>query len=289
MGQYSFVHEGRRLKYEIHGSGDRVVVLLHGILLDASVNRPLAKTLAANGYRVMLLDLLGHGQSDKPTHASEHRMDLYAMQVVGLLDELQLDRVALGGVSLGADVALQAAIAAPDRTLGLILEMPVLERATPAAALLFVPALLAFHYCRSLLRVPTRLFARLPRTGLDFVDMIETLLALHPDEAAAVLHGVLLGPIAPTVQQRKALTVPTLVIGHRHDPIHPHRDAVNLSRQLPHARLITAKSMAELRASPDRLLAEILAFLESLDWSSSPGDAPAVLSNGSAAHHRGRS
>ena len=127
-----------RLGYEIYGSGDRVLVWLHGLLLDANLSRNLARTLAARGNRVVLLDLLGHGRSDKPRHAGPHRMDLYATQVLSLLDELAVDQVVLGGVSLGTNVSLLTTVQAPERVRGLILEMPVLERATPAAALVFL-------------------------------------------------------------------------------------------------------------------------------------------------------
>ena len=58
-----------QLGYEVYGSGDRVLVWLHGLLLDASLSRRLAMALAARGNRVVLLDLLGHGRSDKPRHA----------------------------------------------------------------------------------------------------------------------------------------------------------------------------------------------------------------------------
>ena len=77
-----------RLAYEVYGSGPRVLVWLHGLLLDANLSRGLARKLAARGNRVVLLDLLGHGRSDKPRHAGLHRMDLYAKQVLCLMDEL---------------------------------------------------------------------------------------------------------------------------------------------------------------------------------------------------------
>jgi len=123
-----------RLSYEIYGSGDRVLVWLHGLLLDANLSRGLARRLAARGNRVVLLDLLGHGRSDKPRHAGAHRMDLYAEQVLCLLDELGAEQVVLGGVSLGTNVSLLATVQAPGRVRGLVLEMPVLEWAAPAAA-----------------------------------------------------------------------------------------------------------------------------------------------------------
>jgi pimeloyl-ACP methyl ester carboxylesterase len=258
----SFVHRGHRLAYEVHGSGRRLVVYLHGLLLDANINRGIATALADRGNRVVLLDLLGHGQSDKPAHASQYRMDTYVEQVVALLDELGVQEAVLGGVSLGANVSLLAAVEAPERVRGLVLEMPVLERATPAAALTFAPMALALHYADGLARFATGLVRRLPRTGVGPLDSFLNAASMEPEPMAAVLHGILLGPVAPTVEQRGGVDIPALVLAHSNDIIHPFSDAVSLARQLPRARLVRAHSPFELRARPDRLTAEIAEFLE---------------------------
>jgi pimeloyl-ACP methyl ester carboxylesterase len=251
-----------RLSYEVYGSGDRVLVWLHGLLLDANLSRGLARRLAARGNRVVLLDLLGHGRSDKPRHAGAHRMDLYAEQVLCLLDEIGADQVVLGGVSLGTNVSLLATVQAPEKVRGLVLEMPVLEWAAPAAALVFAPLLLEVHYARAALRLVSRLASRLPASGLGPLDSFISAAASDPDEIAAVLHGVLLGPIAPTIDQRRAITVPTLVLGHGVDLIHSFSDAKRLARQIPEARLIRTRTFAELWVRPTRLTGEISEFLD---------------------------
>jgi len=251
-----------RLSYETYGSGDRVLVWLHGLLLDANLSRGLARRLAAKGNRVVLLDLLGHGRSDKPRHAGPNRMDLYADQVLCLLDELGVDQVVLGGVSLGTDVSLLATVRAPEKVRGLVLEMPVLEWAAPAAALVFAPLLLEVHYARAGLRLVSRIASRLPASGLGPLDSFVSAAASDPDEIAAVLHGVLLGPIAPTIDQRRAITAPALVLGHGIDLIHSFADAKRLARQLPDARLIRTRTFAELWVHPGRLTAEISEFLD---------------------------
>jgi len=251
-----------QLAYEVYGSGDRVLVWLHALLLDANLGRSLARRLAARGNRVVLLDLLGHGRSEKPRHAGAHRMDLYAEQVLCLLDELGVDQVVLGGVSLGTNVSLLTAVRAPERVRGLVLEMPVLEWAAPAAAVAFLPLLFEVHYARAALRLVTRAAARLPRSGLGPVDSFLNAAASDPDEIAAVLHGVLMGPVAPTVDQRRAITAPALVLGHGVDLIHSFTDAKRLARQLPDARLIRTRTFAELWVRPARLTAEISEFLD---------------------------
>jgi pimeloyl-ACP methyl ester carboxylesterase len=268
----TFVDGDLELSYEVYGSGRRVLVYLHGLLMDVYLNRRLATDLGDHGYRVVLVDLPGHGASGKPRHASAHRIDAYAFHIIRLLDELQLDQVALGGVSLGASVTLEAALVAPERLLGLVLEMPVLENAAPAAALFFGPVLLASHYAAPVLRVYSRLLRRVGRHRLGPLGPYASPLLLDPDEIASVLHGLLVGPLAPTAEQRAALDIPALVIGHCADRLHPFADAAKLAGQLPRAELVQARSVLELRLRPQRLTEEILTFLDRLWSQPRPGD-----------------
>jgi pimeloyl-ACP methyl ester carboxylesterase len=261
-----FSHEGHRLVYDLYGSSTApLVVYLHGLLLDAELNRGIAQALAEQGYRVALLDLLGHGRSDKPTHASSYRIDSYADQVIALLDHLGADKAVLGGISLGANVSLFAAAHYPERVQGLVLEMPVLERAVPAAAMVFVPLVVAAHYGRQVLNVTSRLISRVPRTRFGPFNSLLNALSYPPDATSAVLHGVLVGPVAPTQEQRRAIAIPTLVLAHRNDLIHPFDDAVGLVSRMPDATLVRARSPLELRLLPGRLTKEIVAFLSRVE------------------------
>ncbi|HEX4872331.1 MAG TPA: alpha/beta hydrolase [Nevskiaceae bacterium] len=261
----SFSYEQYRLAYETFGEAGSPVVLVHGILLDSHCNRGLARELAAAGYQVHLLDLLGHGRSDRPARAHLHRSEFYARQVVALLDHLGIERAVIGGVSLGAITALQVALLAPRRVRALFLEMPVMEWSTPFAALLLTPIMLAARYGAPVYRPLTRLMARLPRPPADLAVTLMNVLSLEPEVVTAILHGVLVGPVAPTLSQRRALKMPALVIGHGGDRLHALRDAKALARQLPQARLLEAHSLLELRLRPQRLLPEILAFFHEVD------------------------
>jgi pimeloyl-ACP methyl ester carboxylesterase len=258
----TFRQRGHTLAYEVHGDGPRVVVLLHGVLLDAELNRALAQALASRGNRVILLELLGHGRSDRPLHATEHRLESYAEQVVGLLDHLEVEEAVVGGTSLGANVALQTAVLAPERVRAMVVEMPLLEWAAPAAGAIFIPLLLGVRFGGPLARLVSDEDSRLPRTGYGVVDTFLNAASMEPREVAAILHGLLVGPTAPSLEERRAVTVPTLVIGHEHDALHPFNDASNLVEQLPNAELVRARSVLELRLRPTRLTGEISAFLD---------------------------
>jgi pimeloyl-ACP methyl ester carboxylesterase len=255
------VHRDHRLVFDTYGRGERLLVYTHGLLLDADLNRGIAAALAERGYRVVLLDLLGHGRSDKPTRASAYRIDTYADQVFGLLDELGADSAVLGGLSLGANVSLFAAAQQPARVRGLVLEMPVLEWAVPAAALAFVPIALAAHYGRPALRVVSNLVAAIPDTSFGPLNSLLHAASVPPEVLAAVMHGILVGPVAPTQEQRARLEVPTLILAHSHDLLHPFDDAVRLARRIPDAELVRARSPFELRLRPQRLTDCIAEFL----------------------------
>src|SRR4051794_41755145 len=101
-----FVHDGLRIVYDHYGSGPRPLVLLPGLLLPRSMHRPLARELAERGNRVLVLDLLGHGESDRPYDMTQYSFPLFAQQVIGLLDHLAIDEAVIGGTSLGANIAL---------------------------------------------------------------------------------------------------------------------------------------------------------------------------------------
>src|SRR3954470_8189924 len=140
MGE--FLYEGHRIEYDTYGEGERVLVLVHGLLMNRRMFERLGPTLAREGNRVICVDLLGHGRSDRPEDLRLYSMPLFARQVVALLDHLALDSAIVGGTSLGANVALELATHDPERALGLFLEMPVLDNALSAVAGTFTPVML---------------------------------------------------------------------------------------------------------------------------------------------------
>ncbi|MEX0834734.1 MAG: alpha/beta hydrolase [Nitriliruptor sp.] len=265
-----FIWEGHRLVYETHGEGPRTFVFLHGLLLDATLNRGIGRALAERGHRVVLLDLLGHGRSDHPTHAYDHRMELWAEQTVALLDHLELDQAVIGGVSLGANVALQVAHGAPDRVRGMVLEMPVLERGTMVGAAVFLPIMVSLRYLPWAWAPLRRLARAFPATGHP-LDPFVTLMGVHPRELGAVLHGLFVGAVTPPEKSRRNMHIPSLVLGHRRDPLHAVDDATALVRELPDSRFVEANSIIEARTRPARVLDEMDAFLHGV-WEPSSVD-----------------
>lgn len=257
-----FVHDGYRLAYSEYGAGTRPFVLLPGLLLPRSMHDPLARALAERGNHVITLDLLGHGESDRPADMWRYSMTLLAENVVGLLDHLEIEEAVVGGTSLGANVTLETCVLAPDRVRGAVIEMPVLDNALVGCAVAFAPLLVALTVGLPITRVVSGLVRRLPRTPVHLLNVGRDWIGQDPKPSGAVLQGLFFGRVAPPRSERSKLETRALVIGHPRDPIHPFSDADMLVREMRHSRMIEASSILELRISPTRLTGEIGRFID---------------------------
>jgi pimeloyl-ACP methyl ester carboxylesterase len=257
-----FIHDGFRLVYSEYGAGPRPLVLIPGLLLPRSMHDPLARALAERGNRVFTLDVLGHGESDRPADMWRYSMSLLAEGVVGLLDHLELEEAVIGGTSLGANVTLETCILAPDRVRGAVIEMPVLDNALLGCAVAFAPMLVMLTVGLPVTRLISGLVRRIPRTPVPMLNVGLDWLGQDPEPSGAVLQGLFFARTAPPRSERSQLKTRALVIGHPRDPIHPFSDADMLVREMCHSRMVEASSMIELRVKPARLTGEIGRFLD---------------------------
>jgi pimeloyl-ACP methyl ester carboxylesterase len=258
-----FEFDGHRLVFDEYGKGGRPILLMPGLLFNRKMHRPLAQELAGRGHRVLLLDLLGHGDSDRPEEMWEYSMSTFGAQAIGLLDHLDIDQAVVGGTSLGANSALEAAALDQTRVKGLLIEMPVLDNALLGCAIGFTPLLLSLTFGAPVTRPLGRVAQLVPRRGPLLGKMLLDWFSQDPKPSASVLQGLFFGRVAPPREVRRTLEAPTLVIGHRRDPIHPFSDADELVHEMPNARLTDASSIVELRVTPERLTGEIADFVDS--------------------------
>lgn len=257
----SFDYRGHRIAYRSYGSGERVLILIHGLLMNGGMFARLGPEMAARGNRVVCVDLLGHGLSDSPEDFNLYSMPAFGDQVAALIDHLGLERAVVGGTSLGANVSLELGVAHPTKTQGLFIEMPVLDNALVAVAVAFTPVLVASELGAPLLRVVSALTRRIPRSH-HLVDIGLDWLRRNPRSSGDVLQGLLLGRTCPPKVERKTITAPALVIGHPSDPIHPFSDSDALVEEMPNSRLLDANSILEWRLNPGRLNDELASFLD---------------------------
>ncbi len=257
-------HDGLQIRYEVYGPENALgdpVVLIHGLFLSHHLFDRLAHRLADR--RVIGVDVRGHGQSTRPLESYRYSWKLLAGDVVAVLDALGIERAVVGGLSLGAGVALASAHEHPERVSGLIVEMPVLGQSEGFARVLFGVMATMLRLNSPWLSVLTRPIRHLPEpNGPSELKLAVDVARLHPIAGAALIEGLSAAELP--IHDRVTLAgidVPTLVIGHRHDPIHHVADAVLLSERISDAEIVEVPHIGTFRLGPDRYAEVIGDFL----------------------------
>ncbi len=102
---------GTSLYYEVKGSGSPLV-LVHGFACGLRTWDPQVRAFAAR-CRVVTYDVRGHGLSDAPPDAAAYSQTISVEDLHGLLGHLGIKRAAIGGLSMGGNIALNFALAYP--------------------------------------------------------------------------------------------------------------------------------------------------------------------------------
>ncbi|NHX01218.1 alpha/beta fold hydrolase [Pseudomonas koreensis] len=113
-----FTVDGQALHYIDQGTGP-AVLLAGSYLWDTAMWAPQIAALSPH-YRVIALDLWGHGESGRLPPGTTSLDDI-ARQVAALLDHLQIEQITLAGLSVGGMWGVRLALSAPQRINGLVL------------------------------------------------------------------------------------------------------------------------------------------------------------------------
>ncbi|MDP6456465.1 MAG: alpha/beta hydrolase [Candidatus Marinimicrobia bacterium] len=108
---------GINLYYDIHGTGEPLL-FIHGLGSSTRDWEAQTKFFSAD-YRVILIDLRGHGQSDKPKE--QYSILQFSADIEALLNGLEIESLHVVGLSLGGVIALQFALDHPHRVRSLVL------------------------------------------------------------------------------------------------------------------------------------------------------------------------
>ncbi len=110
---------GIQINYELSGKeGSPVVILSHSLASSLIMWEPQLKALEPH-FKVLRYDIRGHGESD--VTKGPYTLELLSDDVVGLLDNLGIDRVHWVGLSLGGMIGQSFALNHPDRLISLVL------------------------------------------------------------------------------------------------------------------------------------------------------------------------
>jgi len=205
---------------------------------------------------VVRYDALGHGESSSLPRPERGAWAELGSDMVGLIDHLGLDRVVVGGASMGAGTALHAALALGDRLSGMVLVIPPTawqERAAQTAMYEQLADLIDKHGVDALLAAPP---LPPPEPFTDDVDWHERRAAglrrADPVRLAENFRGAAFADL-PAVEELRTIRVPTLVLAWDGDPGHPVSTAERLAEVLPQVELRVAATRQDFDSWTERV------------------------------------
>jgi pimeloyl-ACP methyl ester carboxylesterase len=236
-----------QLAWRETGTGP-AMVFQHGLCGDAG--QPVEVFPLDGGWRCLTQECRGHGASEAgpPEHFS---IQTFSADLISFIETRERTPVAIGGVSMGAAIAMRVAALRPDLVRGLVLGRPAwIAESAP-------PNLEANALAGDLLR-------RFPpgeaRARFEESPIARTLAAEAPDNLASLrgffsrqpipVTAELLSRIAsggPGVTRRQigSISVPALVVATARDFIHPLAMARELGALIPGARIVEITSKVE--------------------------------------------
>ena len=215
------VFDVNNLKINVERTGSGApLVLLHGFTGSASSWGAHLGILGEH-FSCYAVDLIGHGQTESPDDPERYCMERCVEDLLVLFDRLEIEQTALLGYSMGGRVALQLAVAAPERINALILESasPGIPDASERTARVKADEALAESIERDGLeafidyweRIP--LFASQRNVPSDVWQRHRAQrLSNNPLGLANSLRGMGAGAMQPVWAQLDALTMPSLLI-----------------------------------------------------------------------------
>ena len=256
---------GCTLDYDVAGSGDAPpLVWGHGLTSSRGISAayPLVDLAPAEAERqVVRYDARGHGLSsiiDDPTKGSWAEL---ALDQLALLDHLGIDRVVLGGVSMGAGTALHAALSLGDRLDKMVLVIPPTgweERAPQVEMYEQLASIVEAKGPKALLAASAKMPPPDPFAGgSDYADRrAGSMGTVDPARLAACFRGAGYADLPP-LEDIATITTPTLALAWSGDPGHPVSTAERLGATLPNVEV----SVASTRDEFDSWSTQLHAFL----------------------------
>ncbi|PKP75967.1 MAG: alpha/beta hydrolase [Alphaproteobacteria bacterium HGW-Alphaproteobacteria-6] len=253
----------------LHQTGTgRAMVFQHGLCGDA--NQPAQVFPPDTGYRCVTLECRGHGASQAGP-VDRLSIATFADDIARMMVVNGLGPAVVGGISMGAAIALRLAITRPELVSALVLARPAwVADAAPAnmAPNALVGDLLRDHAAEKarILFEETATAAQLATIAPDNLASLRGFFSRHP---VAVTAGLLcrISADGPGVSEADiaGIGVPILVIGHAQDFVHPLDHARRLAHLIPNARLTEITPKAEDPAAYQRdFRAALATFLKGL-------------------------
>lgn len=228
--------QGTKLAFLDTGGSGETILFVHGWCCDMSFFQPQVKHFASAGYRVLAIDLRGHGESDAPQ--GSYAVNAFFDDVAWLVREVGVEKAVIVGHSMGGVVAFDFAARHPDLASAVVLiDSSVVRSSKAQRAIEGLCETLAGPDRVSVAREFVRKVLFIPTDDPARRDAILDRMAAAP---AHVMLGAMMGLRDYDASYARGLiTVPSLFIS-ADDPV-PRSDMAALSSLIP--QLITGQTV----------------------------------------------
>jgi len=238
---------GIDIEYDDRGTGDDVLVLVHGHPFDRSMWAPQVDAFSRQGWRVIVPDLRGYGRTTVVPGITT--LDVFASDIAGLLDHLEVERFVAGGLSMGGQIVMEMYRLYGYRIRGLVLAdtSPVAESAAGRVG----RNALADRLLREGMKpyadevLPMMVAPSNIEADPELAELVHAMMRSAPaDGAAAALRGRAERP--DYVPVLAGVEVPTLVVVGADDEFTPVREAELIRDTVPGATLVVVAGAAHM-------------------------------------------
>lgn len=258
--------DGHRVHYVDTGNGKPVMVFIPGWRCDHTIWRKQAEAFA-NRYRLLMIDLPGHGKSTKPD--VEYKHELFTRAVEAVMRNARVERAVIVGHSMGASVARQFALKHPDMVSGLVIVDGALFQMPKDPEMLakWKEGFKAFtnQFTGPDGEVNSKRFISslfIPSTPVEIQkEVIETVM----DTPAYVGQSAMKNFMDPALWSEEPVSAPTLAVYAVNQGLTPEFNAF-LNRLFPNLTFVTAKGVDHffMLAKPEVLNRPLEEFLTKL-------------------------
>lgn len=256
--------DGKKIYYEVHGTG-KPVVLLNGAMANTSSWNFQLPALQSHDHKVILMDFTGQGKSDKPR--TRYHMDQHVEEVKSVMDHAGVEQAHVIGVSYGGEVGMLCGINIPDRVRSLVVSNSVsyVDRFLKAMADRWLLAC-RFHSGRILWQCvyPDLYSSDYLERNWEFVSRTAPSFDLLDfDALAEMLKAFMQLDLTDHLQE---IVVPTLVLTSDQDATKPPRYSHAIHDKILNSSLRVIKGAGHLAMweKPEEYNKLLLDFLESV-------------------------
>ncbi len=243
-----FAHDDLNFYFEVHGSGVPFL-FSHGLGGDAEQVAELVGSVP--GFQLILYDNRGHGKTGEPGSVDRLNFSTMADDAAVLLNHLSIEKAVVGGVSMGAGIALAFCLKYPHRARAAILVRPAwLHNPAPPNLAMFaqIAAMIqdaGIERARELFE-KSDIYAVWKEQYPPAMNSVQGLFSGRSKEAIVATYGAIPHSVPyTTTEALKGINIPALVLANRRDPIHPFEYAEILGHALPNSQLKEFPSKAE--------------------------------------------